>query len=245
MGNFLPLWSPYIVVGGLLVVNAIAQVFVLHQPNSSIPVYVKEANEPTRPSRASRASRDLGKFSEHRVDHSPAPYLQRSTEAHSERPTGVERHTHADRPTEVRVSSTINEVVSVMTLLQDRKILLVVTVAVTGNACIGMVEPLVPLYLHNAFGEDLLHQGLIFATATGTYLLCTPIAGMLSDSLPKWSCLCVGLAALSFGLGMFYISTGVFRVCVSMFFVGAGMSFIDTPSLPLLSEIIEVRTFCC
>jgi predicted MFS family arabinose efflux permease len=232
MGNFLPLWSPYVVVGGLLLFNAAAQVYVLHMPSSPIPVYIKEANEaPARPLRSLSRSRsmDQGAVS---FNHDRPLELQFQLERQMSRTS--EHHT------EVRVSQTLEEVVSVFTLLNDRKILVVVVVAITGNACIGMIEPLVPLYLHNTFNSSLLQQGLIFATATASYLIFTPIGGTLSDSYPKWSCLCVGLAALAFGLGFLYAGTGIFRVCVSLFFVGAGMSFIDTPSLPLLSEIIEV-----
>ena len=263
MGNFLPLWSPYLIVGALLVVNALTQLYVLHRPDISIPVYVKDENE-SNSRRQSRSSASMA-FSPSTAQSSPSEFHDppRSTVSNaikfSERATDVNKvvyrdqsevqrsvsksSEHSDRPP--RLSNTVDEIVSLFTLLKDIKILLVVVVAVTGNACIGMIEPLIPLYLHNAFNENLLHQGLIFAVATASYLVFTPIAGMLSDVYPKWTCLSVGLAALGFGLSFLFASTGIFRVCVSLFFVGAGMSFIDTPSLPLLSQIIEVRRWGC
>ena len=231
MGNFLPLWTPYVVVGALLLCNAAAQLYVLHRPSSSIPVYVKEESEPSRASRADRISQAhrMTKFSERATDLATVTYNDRPTE----------------RPTEAPTASTVGEVVSVLTLLKNSQILFIVAVAVTGNSCIGMIEPLIPLYLRNTFNQSILQQGLIFATATGSYLVFTPIAGVVSDTYPKWGCLCIGLVALAFGFGFLLAATGIFRVCVSLFFIGGGMSFIDTPSLPLLSEVIEVSLYCC
>lgn len=260
MGYFLPLWSPYVLVGGLLICNALAQLFVLHRKDSTIPIYIKEADEPTRASRITRFSerttegpnilRNTNRTTDFDVARQFTQHTERHTDQHAQHNGGqhssqyAERHTHAGhaehRPTEIRISCTIEDTISVITLLKQRKIFFVVLVAVTGNCAIGMIEPLIPLYLHNTFHENILHQGLIFATATVSYLVFTPIAGMLSDTYPKWSCLSIGLACMAFGFGFLYVAGSLVRVCVSLFFIGAGMSFIDTPALPLLSEIIEV-----
>ncbi len=149
--------------------------------------------------------------------------------------------------------------------------------SVLANACIGMIEPLVPLFLsmgsssNSGSGNDegggeggggglqlsILAQGLIFACATFSYLLFTPIAGMLSDARPKHLCVCVGMTAMGCGLCLFLLAAHITStsassssstsgeetiavVCVALFLVGCGMSFVDTPILPLLSEILEV-----
>ena len=207
MGFFLPLWSPYIVVGVLLLGNCAAQLYVLHRKNSTIPVYIKETEDPAKVSRETRINR--------------------------ESELGISPRSSA--------GTAVDEVTSVVTLLKHRKILFVALVAMLGNSCIGMIEPLIPLYLNNQFDQNILQQGLIFCTATLAYLVFTPTAGMLSDSYPKWACLTVGLASLGFGFCFLFDSTSIAKVCVALFFIGGGMSFIDTPSLPLLSEIIEVR----
>ena len=182
---FLPLWSPYVLVGALLIGNVAAQWFTLHS-------------------------------------HDPS-----AVEVWGGKQSSLE--------------SAKEEVLSVCSLLKLPKIRFVAVVAVLGNSCIGMIEPLVPLYLSQRFGENVLKQGFIFSTATFSYLVFTPIAGMLSDRNPKWRCLTIGLVSLGFGFAFLYSATSIAKLCVSLFFIGGGMSFIDTPSLPLLADIIEVR----
>lgn len=123
-------------------------------------------------------------------------------------------------------------------LLAQPEIFFAVLIAVIGNCTIGMIEPLVPFYLHDTFHQNILQQGLIFTTTTVTYLICTPVAGVLNNSYPHWMCLSMGLFGLSLGLGLLYASTTVTRVCIALLFIGGGMSFIDAPALPLLTEIV-------
>ena len=126
-------------------------------------------------------------------------------------------------------------------MIRDQHIGLVALVSVAGNATIGMIEPLVPIYLRNQFNENVLYQGLIFACATFSYLLFTPIAGTLSDQYEKRKCLCFGIFVTAVGLAMFMLSgSSLVTVCFSLVFIGGGMSFIDTPVLPYLSELIAV-----
>jgi MFS family permease len=256
MGYFISLWSPYIAVAGLLFCNCVAQLYILHRPNSTIPVYIKEKDEPLSTS-IPRASFSSSLFSENGnnvsretwgngqpPDVSSSNHPRGSNSRHNSHSHSISSNNNNNSGINSRgasFSEAVVEVITVFTLLRNRQILFVGVVAVLGNCCVGMIEPLVPLYLDAQFGENVLHQGLIFSTATISYLIATPFAGMLSDAYPKWACLTGGLLSVGFGFLFLYDSTSLVKVCVSLFFIGAGMGFLDTPILPLLSEIIEVR----
>lgn len=138
------------------------------------------------------------------------------------------------------------EETSMLTLMRDPQVRYVGLLAVSGNFVIGMIEPLVPIFLKNAFDEKLLWQGLIFGVASLSYLLLTPAAGAASDAFPKWLCLVGGLCVMGAGMCSFLLlAHSVPLICVSLALVGGGMAFVDTPILPLLADIIEVRPGVC
>lgn len=112
-----------------------------------------------------------------------------------------------------------------------------------GNASIGMIEPLVAPWLNDEFDQNLLWQGIIFGSASLSYLIFTPIAGMVSDMFPKRACLCLGFVAVSLGLCTFSAASSVPSACMSLAFVGGGLGFVDTPILPLLALIVEVFSY--
>lgn len=109
-----------------------------------------------------------------------------------------------------------------------------------GNATIGLIEPLVPPWLDDEFGQNLLWQGIIFGSASLSYLIFTPIAGFVSDTYPKRVCLCIGFIACALGLCTFRAAVGIPQACLSLALIGAGIAFVDTPILPLLAVIVEV-----
>ena len=132
-----------------------------------------------------------------------------------------------------------NELV-ILSLLSNPKILYVAAVVVVSSAAIGMLEPLIPLLLATEYKQSVLYTGLIFGCATLSYLIFTPFAGMMSDAYPRWMCLLVGLCLLPLGLVSFVWAQSIPLICVSLAITGAGMGWVDTPALPILSDLVQV-----
>ena len=102
--------------------------------------------------------------------------------------------------------------------------------------------------LYRAIHPDLstTQIGLIFGSATLTYLIFTPIAGCISDTCSKirsarWSCLLIGMVFL--GLAMLSFSSGTEWASIFGGLVGVGiaLAFIDAPSMALLADVIDIR----
>jgi MFS transporter, DHA1 family, solute carrier family 18 (vesicular amine transporter), member 1/2 len=203
-------WTPFVITGGVLLLDFIAQLSILHDTLTCIPCAPIRYIEDEEKQEFVRKSSSSGLCS------------------------GADGG-EGDGAVDLR---------SMLQLVRDPQVGTVFAVCILGNACVGMIEPLVPLYLRDQFGTNILNQGLIFACATLSYLVFTPIAGHISDTHPKWMCL--GLGMLSCALGLLLLMgtaslDAIPLVCVCLVCIGTGMSFIDTPTLPLLSELVERR----
>jgi len=123
------------------------------------------------------------------------------------------------------------------------------------NLAAALCEPLVPLWLGGPplrYGEGL--TGVIFSSATFSYLSATALAGPLANAPARRGKLLVCgtlLASLGLvGLGLVPAAgdcAGDAAACslpvliVSMLLIGAGVATVDTPALPVLSAIAESR----
>lgn len=111
--------------------------------------------------------------------------------------------------------------------------------AMTG---ISLMEPLVPLYLSRPpFNYGPLAQAGVWSCSTLAYIISTPIAGMLADSIPEWWLLLSGLLMLAVGAAFVVLVPELWVTIVALVFVGGAMGFIDTPSSPLLAKIADLR----
>lgn len=215
LGYYTYYFVPYVIVGCILLLDYMFQLVILHENAMLKRIFPKS---PPVKYIEEKDQEDFRKMSSssfndimHKVDESNAKAL------------------------DMRID------ISFMHLLRDRHISLLILVSVVGNACIGLIEPLIPLYLNNEYDENILHQGLIFGCATLSYLICTPIAGYVSDEKPKWICISMGLLAIATGLCMIMLSGySLILLCFCLVAIGGGMSFVDTPVLPFLSEIVQV-----
>eukprot|EP00756_Hemistasia_phaeocysticola_P058498 Hpha_TRINITY_DN35137_c0_g1::TRINITY_DN35137_c0_g1_i1::g.168389::m.168389/K08155/SLC18A1_2, VMAT; MFS transporter, DHA1 family, solute carrier family 18 (vesicular amine transporter), member 1/2 len=128
-------------------------------------------------------------------------------------------------------------------LAKDSQIIAAMLCQFSANAAISLLEPIVPYYLKEEFNYSKRQRGLLWMVAPGSYFVATPIAGYVSDKFPKWVLLMMGL--LIAGLGApwtcMFPSTGVALTAVGLAAVGGGMSFVDTPIQPTLTEICDAR----
>jgi MFS family permease len=243
LGFYGNLWMPFVLVAGILIL-----VFVFQVCGDLSPPERDEATERLlNPSSESFAGLDSDdgrssvamRLTDEECGGSAA--AERRLAAASTMNTCTAGSSRSERESRAKEEELLLPPASIGALLQDPHILFIGMVAVIGNSAIGMIEPLVPQYLDKEFGESLLFQGLIFGCASLAYLLFTPMAGYMSDVCPKWTCLATGLLVMGLGLGAFLLAGTVWMVCVCLALVGGGMAFIDTPILPLLADVVEVR----
>ena len=228
LGYYTYYFVPYIIVGCVLLINYMFQLMILHDnmflksvfpPLDRVKYIEIEKQEDFR-----RLSNSSFSVNGNRSNNSNSTTIS----------TSIINNSNNN-------NSNIKIDTSFMSLLYNKHIALLILTSVIGNACIGLIEPLIPQYLSNQYNENILYQGVIFGCATLSYLVCTPMAGYISDEQPKWICIAMGLLCIGFGLCM-VMSSGVSLglLCFCLVCIGGGMSFVDTPILPFLSEIVQV-----
>ncbi len=167
-------------------------------------------------------------------------------------------------------------------LLGDPLVSITAMASMLANAAVGMIEPLVPLYMQdtllvsggarnstggggggggsiddgsdNAGGHTIV-VGLVFASATLSYLLLTPVAGVISDRCAargrRWAVVLAGMVILALSLSSFLLVSGGGSgdstsdawtgLVVGLVGIGAGLACIDGPTSALLADIMDAR----
>lgn len=124
------------------------------------------------------------------------------------------------------------------------------------NAALAMVEPLIPRFMHMAWGLTPGQTGLAFSAVPFAYLVGTPIAGTLADKKAKYTLVLTGMVLVILGMPVmelarligdkahfseYPIGEGLPVLIGSLFLLGAGLAFVDAPSTPLVLEVMEYR----
>lgn len=133
--------------------------------------------------------------------------------------------------------------ISMCGLLLDSRVLVLELGNFMGVFTIGMMEVLIPLFLSTQYGYSPLKQGLIFSIMSLSYLIATPISGILSDKLPKWTIFGGGAVLVSFALVMFYGSDHLWLCIMALILAGGGVAAVDTVALSILSAVASQKGY--
>lgn len=111
------------------------------------------------------------------------------------------------------------------------------------NAVLGTIKPLSQLILHRDFGMNTLNRSFIITIATFTYLIGTPIAGYLSDRMPRptllaFSLLLCALSGFCFAL-CGSISSSIWFLNISIAILGVSLAFSGSVSTALLADLVD------
>ena len=100
---------------------------------------------------------------------------------------------------------------------------------------VGILFGFLPVYVHS-LGYDQLRNGLIVASATASYLLVQPLAGMLADRLEPAKVMLAGLVLSSLGVLVIPFTSGVGLVAACVV-GGIGVGTVWTNSDAMVSQL--------
>jgi MFS family permease len=119
-----------------------------------------------------------------------------------------------------------------------------------GNAIIGMLEPLYPIWLLE-HGYSVRQAGLMFSASTVGFVSGTWFAGYLCDRFGKFHWICIaGLVTMLTGLFSLYFLPPHYFVwsIIPLFTLGIGFAFINSSSVLIFTDIAQAKslfTFYC
>jgi len=192
LGSIYP-WLPFVALCSLLFINIIMQMCTSYETTNSHPLYQ---------SSRLRGSLDAALLSSS-TDYEPRFAVRGSNLDMIDQSSSFDRSFGNDPTHDINGGTCTG-----CKLLKDPMIFIVSIAVMIANATVGMIEPLIPLYMEQTLlngnsnsssnsssisdHQDDASQrtrtiGLTFAISTLAYLLCTPLAGYLGDRLSKSS----------------------------------------------------------
>lgn len=132
-----------------------------------------------------------------------------------------------------------NTDISIITLLGHRRVLLAGSVVLLAAGVVSLLEPTLPLYLHQQFDASPSMIGLLFAVIALASGVVNPLAGILADRYGRWPIICTGLLALALTLPLIALSHSLLAVIPVLFLVGSSTTLVLTPPLAALADAVD------
>ena len=115
---------------------------------------------------------------------------------------------------------------SVRKLLSNGHVLAVFWATVAVNGVLGMLKPVSQMILDREFQMGMVSRSLVISVATVTYVSTTPVAGYLSDRVPRARLLSLSLVLMALStLALSLRFLGFFTIIVACALVGSSAAF--------------------
>ncbi len=128
---------------------------------------------------------------------------------------------------------------SILTLLRNWRVLLAGSVVLVTASVLSLLEPTLPLYLHQQFDASSGMIGLLFGIIALASGLMTPLAGILADRYGRWPIIHSGLLALTLTLPLIALPHSLLPVIPALFLVGSSAALALTPPLAALADAVD------
>jgi MFS family permease len=139
------------------------------------------------------------------------------------------------------VASVTTTTSSDLLLYKSKPSIILAVLIFVGNAVIGMLEPLYPIWLLSQ-GYSISQSGLMFSASTIGFVSGTWLAGYLCDRLGKFHWICItGLIIMVIGLLSLFILPPrySFWSIIPLFTLGIGFACINSSSVLIFTDIAQ------
>jgi MFS family permease len=102
-------------------------------------------------------------------------------------------------------------------------------------------HPSLQLYMNDQYSLDSVQRSLVWLALPICYTIATPIAGHMSDRLPKWRIIAVGQVFIAVGCATFSSCHSIPVVVLSMVVCGVGIGLVDAPVTALISDVMDEK----
>jgi DHA1 family solute carrier family 18 vesicular amine transporter 1/2 len=128
---------------------------------------------------------------------------------------------------------------SSFSLLRNRNLLLISGIVIIGAAVPSVLEPTLPLHLHEKFNAEPGLIGMLFAIPTLAYGLSTYWIGKLSSKIGYTRAAMLGLVMVALSMPLSALPNSMWMQAASLALLGVSMGMVLAPCLPALADISE------
>ncbi len=126
-------------------------------------------------------------------------------------------------------------------LLKEKAIILACLIVLVTTIGLGLLEPILPLYLKKTFKMTSSGIGLVFGVTMLAYAVMSPIAGKLSDRVGRRPPILAGLILTAVFVPLLAVFKNVAAIFVLMGIIGGTLVLFETPTLPLITDTLEAE----
>jgi len=231
VSHFVNIETPFYIVVGILILNMLAQVHFHYGHRIFNRDHYRDLASKSDAAKSLLESYGTFKESKEYYEVEESNIISQANQTGGE--NGSDNEEHHLTVVEVLTSS--------LRLLGYPDISIVVLGTTLGIYAVGMLSVTIPLFLIDQYKYGKLDQGLIFAVLSLTYMIGSPVAGVLSDMMEKWKIFMMGIIFTGISLILLYWGQYLAVMIIALGLDGIGVCFIDVPGMALMSEISEAR----
>lgn len=125
-------------------------------------------------------------------------------------------------------------------LVSNRDVRSVALATAAVNGALGVLKPLSQVVLHREFEMDVTRRSLVISIATAAYLVITPIAGKISDRMPRARLVSLSLVLMASSMAFFMardLGLWAMNICVGL--AGASLACAGSVGQALLADLVD------
>ncbi|CAM9384582.1 unnamed protein product [Lampetra fluviatilis] len=130
---------------------------------------------------------------------------------------------------------------SLLTLLQDPYILIAAGAICFGNMGIGMMEPLLPIWMMETMCPSKWQIGMAFLPASISYLIATNIFGPLAHRIGRWLCSLLGMVLVGVSMSCVPLANDIYALIAPNFAIGFALGMVDCSMMPIMGYLVDLR----
>jgi len=123
-------------------------------------------------------------------------------------------------------------------MLKKRTVALACIITLVTTVGLGLLEPILPIYLKKNFKMSASDIGVLFGVMMLAYAVTSPLAGRLSDRVGRKPPIMAGLALTAVLMPFLAIFKNVVAIFIVMAALGATLVMFETPVLPLITDTL-------
>lgn len=125
-------------------------------------------------------------------------------------------------------------------LVSNRDVRSVALATAAVHAALGVLKPLSQVVLLREFNMDVTKRSLVISIATAAYLVITPVAGKISDKMPRSRLVSLSLVLMASSMAFFMArGLGLWAVNICVGLAGASLACAGSVGQALLADLVD------
>ncbi|KAJ8317146.1 hypothetical protein KUTeg_005050, partial [Tegillarca granosa] len=112
---------------------------------------------------------------------------------------------------------------------------------IVSTLAIAVVEPTLPILMHEKFGATAWQQGLSFVSMTLPYVVGTSLFGGVGNKIGRWLSAILGLIIITAGLATLPLANTQYLLIPPLAVLGFAIGMVSSSLFPTMGYLVDIR----